>query len=162
MSCNGFHAEPLFLVAGFDVFRLTLLLVSVAGFVALRHSEFFLRSVLLLIHSTRVLAPRPGSLFEVCNIRAAVGFVNRLSRAAGVSLPAEFALGRERPRSLFIRSCFGPREFLPFAREARMGHAGASAAGPFRTALTAICFSFVCISFAGPLILNHCTTGARR
>jgi len=34
---RGFRAEPLFLVAGFDVFRLTLLFVSVAGFIALRH-----------------------------------------------------------------------------------------------------------------------------
>jgi len=34
-------AEPLFLVAGFNVFRLTLLFVSVAGFIALRHGWLF-------------------------------------------------------------------------------------------------------------------------
>jgi len=34
---RGFRAEPRFLVAGFDVFGLTLLFVSVAGFIALRH-----------------------------------------------------------------------------------------------------------------------------
>src|ERR1019366_9626929 len=39
---RGFHAEPLFLVAGFDVFRLTLLFVSVTGFIALRHWWSFL------------------------------------------------------------------------------------------------------------------------
>ena len=39
---RGFRAEPLFLVAGFDVFRLTLLFVSVAGFITLRHWWSFL------------------------------------------------------------------------------------------------------------------------
>jgi hypothetical protein len=32
-----FRADALFLVTGFDVFRLTLLFISVAGFIALRH-----------------------------------------------------------------------------------------------------------------------------
>ena len=39
---RGFHAQALFLVAGFDVFRLTFLFVSITGFIALRHSSFFL------------------------------------------------------------------------------------------------------------------------
>ena len=34
---RGCRAETLFFVAGFDMFRLTLLFVSVAGFIALRH-----------------------------------------------------------------------------------------------------------------------------
>ena len=39
---GGFRADTLFLVAGLDVFRLTLLFVSVAGFIALGHWWFFL------------------------------------------------------------------------------------------------------------------------
>jgi hypothetical protein len=34
---RGFRGESLFLLAGFDVFRLALLFVRVAGFIALRH-----------------------------------------------------------------------------------------------------------------------------
>src|ERR1035437_2365507 len=38
---RGFRAEAPLLVAGFDVFRLTLLFVSVTGFIALRHCWLF-------------------------------------------------------------------------------------------------------------------------
>ena len=34
---RGFRADTLFLVAGFDVFRLTFLFVSITGFITLRH-----------------------------------------------------------------------------------------------------------------------------
>ena len=105
---------------------------------------------------------RPRDLFEFCNRTAAAGFVNGLLGAAGISLPAEFALGRERSRTLFARSGFGPGEFLPFAGEARLGDAPANATGAFRTSLAAISLSFVCISFSGPLVLDYCATGARR
>ena len=35
----SFHADAFFLIAGFDVCRLTLLFVSVTGFIALRHDS---------------------------------------------------------------------------------------------------------------------------
>ena len=41
-----FRADTLFLVAGFDVFRLTLLFVSITGFIALRHGCALLVSVI--------------------------------------------------------------------------------------------------------------------
>jgi hypothetical protein len=101
-------------------------------------------------------------LFEFCKQAAAAGLVNRLFRAAVISLPAEFAVGRERSSTLFARAWFGLSDFLSFAGEAGLGHAHASATGAFRTTLAAVAFSFVCISFAGPLIFDHCATGARR
>ena len=48
------------------------------------------------------------------NRAAAFRLVNGLSSAAGISLPAEFALGRKRARTLFARSWFGTGEFLAF------------------------------------------------
>ncbi len=103
--------------------------------------------------SLRSLGLCPGVLY---------GFVNGLFSPAAISFPAEFALGRESASALFARTWFSPGEFLPFAGEARLGHAHASATGAFRTTLTAVSFSFVCISFTGPLVLNHCATGAGR
>ena len=41
---RSFGAQPLFLVAGFDVRRLTFLFVRVAGLIALRHEQCFLGS----------------------------------------------------------------------------------------------------------------------
>src|SRR5437016_5124952 len=78
------------------------------------------------------------NLFWFCARAAEVWFVNGLFSAAGVPLSAEFALGRKRPRALFARSWFGPGEFLPFAREARLGHPLAGASAAFRTALAAV------------------------
>ena len=101
-------------------------------------------------------------LFGICKQAAAAGLVNSLFRAAGISLPAEFALGRESSSTLFARPRFGLSDFLSFAGEARLGHAHASATGAFRTTLAAVSFSFVGISFAGPLVLDHGATGARR
>src|ERR1043166_1228133 len=100
-------------------------------------------------------------LFWFCTRAAEVGFVNGLFSAEGIPLSAQFALGRERARALFARSWFSPRQFLPFARESRLGHFLAGAAGAFRATLAAVTFSFVGISFTGPLVLNHPATGAR-
>ena len=100
-------------------------------------------------------------LFGFCKQAAAAGLVNRLFRAAGISLPAEFASGRERSSTLFARAWFGLSDFLSFAGEARLGHAHASATGAFRTTLAAVAFAFVCISFAGPLVFDQSATGSR-
>ena len=90
------------------------------------------------------------------------GLINCLLGAAGISLPAEFTLGRERTCTLFAWSCFGSREFLSFTGESRLLNAAASTAGTFGTTLATVSFSYVCITFPGPLVLNHGATGARR
>ena len=102
-----------------------------------------------------------SNLFEAGNCAAAVGFVNGFLSPAGISRPAEFALGRKSARALFARSCFGLGELLPLAGETRLNDT-ATAAAAFRAALAAIRLSFVCISFARPLILNHGATRACR
>jgi hypothetical protein len=112
--------------------------------------------------NTRFHAPHAGELCEVSNRAAAVGFINGFSSAAGISLAAELALGRKSSSALLTRSYFGLRAFLAFPREAWLGKAAASTAGTFRTTLAAKGFSLMGIAFAGPLILNHCTTRARR
>src|SRR4030095_10779318 len=88
--------------------------------------------------------------------------INGLFSAAGISRPAEFALGRESSSTLFARTWFGLSEFLSFAGEARLGHAHPSGAGAFRETRAAVTVSLVCIYFAGPLVFDYCATGARR
>ena len=90
------------------------------------------------------------------------GFVDGLCSAEGVSLAAQFATRRGRACALFARSWFGFREFLALAGETGMSHFGASAASAFRATLAAVGLSFVGVSFARPLVLNHAATGARR
>src|ERR1051326_6246992 len=68
-------------------------------------------------------------LFRFCSRAAAAGFVNCLFSAAGISLAAQLALGRERARTLFARPRFGLGKVLAFGGEAQVGHAAASAAG---------------------------------
>lgn len=88
------------------------------------------------------------------------GFVDGFCSATGISLPAEFALGRRRARTLFAGSRLGPGEFLALARKTGIGHVPASAAGVFGATLAAVGLVFVGIPFTGPLILNHAATGA--
>jgi hypothetical protein len=116
----------------------------------------------LLVTNPFNLVSRDRHLFEASDRTTEVRLVDSFPSAAGISLPAEFALGRERSRALFAGSRVSLGDFLTFAGETRLGHAGAIATGAFRTALAAIGFSFVCITFAGPLILNHGATRARR
>jgi len=39
---SGFYANALFLIAGFDMYRLPFLFISVTGFIALWHGWFFM------------------------------------------------------------------------------------------------------------------------
>jgi hypothetical protein len=100
-------------------------------------------------------------LFRSFKHGAAAGLVDAVFRAARIPLSTEFALGCESSSALFARAWFRLSGLLSFAGEARLGHVHASATGGFRTTLAAEGFSCVCISFPGPLVLDHFATGAR-